>query len=161
MLNKSIMTASLIIATAFSVNAADMKTKIEIKKAEESIEIAKAKLISACGNKSIDFNIDWTNYDSYDYKKLRRAPEQIARFSGALINKLIEDLSEICSQGEYADMYKSELTKISKVDISGNKDQETRDASFKLDNEGKTLVISLNASSSYDSKYSELLKSLW
>ncbi|MFT6909918.1 MAG: hypothetical protein ACJAS1_006645 [Oleiphilaceae bacterium] len=161
MLKKTIITTSLLIAATFSVNAADMKTKIEIKKAEENIEVAKAKLISACGNKSIDFNIDWTNYDSYDYKKLRRTPEQIVRFSGALINKLIEDLSEICSQGEYADMYKSELTKISKVEITGHKDQETRDASFKLDNEGATLVIVLNASSSYDSKYSKLLKALW
>ena len=57
MLKKTIITTSLLIAATFSVNAADMKTKIEIKKAEENIEVSKAKLISACGNKSIDFNI--------------------------------------------------------------------------------------------------------
>jgi hypothetical protein len=161
MFKKNIITISLLTLSTFTANAADMKTKIEIKKAEESIQEAKVKLVNACGNKDVKFNIDWTNYDSYDYKKLRRSQEQIVRFSGALIVKLVENLTEICSQGEYAEMYKSELTKISQINISGHKDQELRDASFKLENEGETLLMELNASSAYDSKFEKLLKALW
>lgn len=161
MIKTKLATLALMSICTFSINAADMKTKIEIKKAEESINTAKASLISSCGMKEVTFKYDWSSYDNYDYKKLRRSSDQIMRFTGALVVRLIEDLEEICTEGEYAEMYKDELSKISMIKVSGHKEQELRDASFELGDDGKTLSMELHASSAYDSKFEKLIKSLW
>ncbi len=161
MLSKALLSTAVTLLVTFSAQAADMKTKIEIKKAELAVSDAKSGLTSSCGNSDLNVEFDWSAYDKYDYKKMRTEQEKIIRFSGALVKEIFSDLSEICTVGEFSELYKDEVSKIKTIKISGQSDQDVRDASFKLGDDGKTLSLILNASAAYNSKYADLLKSLW
>ena len=147
-----------VLLVAFSLSAqAGIKDKKAKKAVTTSTNTAIAKVKSACGNASLEAKIDWANWETYDFTKLsgNKAKHQVMNSAGVLITDVLGEVATLCKDADY----KEELAKITKIAISGKKDQASMYVDFKLDK--TTLNMSLNADGFASWKNKDLLKKVW
>lgn len=148
--------AILLASLSFSSYAGikDNKAKKEVA---ETLKSAVANVKSACGNASLAGDIDWANWDTYDYTKLsgNKAKSEVILSTKFLVEALADDIAELCKDADY----KAELAKLTKLNFSGKKDQSSMYVDFKLN--GTTLNMQLNADAIGSWKNKDLLKKVW
>jgi hypothetical protein len=156
---KGLLFAVVLIAPL--VAHAGLTEKIAKMKAEEQVEVAREALVVACGNTELTVNFDWSSYDNYDYKVLGREQFIIMGWAGSLAEKTLDDVSKVCKDEEYGELYKEEVKKITNINFSGNPNQSQRDSIYSLDDENHSLNVLLTGQSTYNLKNADLVKGLW
>ncbi|HED36142.1 MAG TPA: hypothetical protein ENJ08_18255 [Gammaproteobacteria bacterium] len=134
-----------------------IKDKKAMKAASEAMEEALAKFQTACGNDGSSCEIDWSNWDNYDYDKMSgsRPKEDVIESAGTLLSDVIGEMATLCSDEDY----KEELATITKIAVTGKEDQDSMYVDFALD--GTTLNLALNADAFGSWKNADLLKEVW
>lgn len=138
-----------------------LKVKANQMVSEDMIVTEVSKVQKQCGNASLKATVDWSAWANYDYKADRLNPENTARFVGPLVNNIYDDMVNLCTKIEHAELYKSEFSKITTINFSGHQDIKERDTQFSLSDDGKTLNIKLIGNAAYNSKNADLLQDVW
>lgn len=149
--------AALLMFSLSAYSYAGIKDKKAQKESELTMNTAASEVKSACGNAKLDVDIDWTNWDQYDYSKMSGKAKKatVISYTGNLVKSVLDEMVELCKDADY----KAELAKISSFKISGKKDQKDRYVAFSLSD--TTLNITLNADGITSWKNAKLLKAVW
>lgn len=138
-----------------------LKVKAKQLVSQDVIETEVARVQRQCGNTALEATIDWSAWSKYDYKEARLNPENTAKFVGPLVNNIYNDMVNLCTKIEHAELYKAEFAKITKLSFTGQDSIKERDTFFTLSDDGKAMNIKLNGSGAYNSKFAETLQSAW
>ncbi len=122
-------------------------------------ELAKVK--SACSNTTLRPVFDWSQWDSYDFKAERLDEVRTTGWIGGLINDIYDDMVELCTTTELAELYKTEFQRIETIQFAGHQSIKSRKSKFSLANDGKVLKVSLNPNAAYNSATLKFIKQAW
>lgn len=153
----SVITALLISTTASA--SIEVKAKRALTEATMQSEIT--KVTKACDNKALEVNFDWSAWDSYDFKQERLDEVKTTGWLGPLIDSIYDDMVKLCTTTEHAALYKQEFAKVTKLQFSGQDSIKARKSAFSLSEEGKVLIVKLNANAAYDSSTLKYIKEAW
>jgi len=155
-MKKIVLSIVALMTVSFSAQAG-IKDKKAMKTATEVMNSAIAKVKTSCGSSKLEGKIDWSNWDTYDYKKMSigRGKDAVLTNAGTLLNGVIGEMATLCKDADF----KEEIAKVTSIAVSGNKDQSYRYADFKLD--GTTLNMVLNADTVGSWKNKDSLKKVW
>lgn len=146
---------------AGGANAAGLKVKAKQLVSQDVIESDVARVQQECGNAELKASIDWQAWSEYDYQQARVDPVNVAGWVGGQVNNIYDDMVELCTTIEHAELYKAEFSKLKKLNFSGQSEITERDTSFSLSPDGTELNIQLNGNGTYNSKFAKLLQDAW
>jgi len=132
-----------------------IKDKKATRLAIEVMEDALERLKEASGSTEITGEMDWTNWDEYDYDKMGKRKSDVVGWIGVLVKNVINDMIKLCEDEDFKD----ELQKLTVISVSGQDDIEETFIKFKLD--GTTLAVKLNADAIGGIKNRTSLRAVW
>ncbi|MGR5148972.1 hypothetical protein ACQKP8_20785 [Photobacterium alginatilyticum] len=138
-----------------------LKVKAQQMVSEDVVVTEVARVQKGCGNVDLKATIDWSAWSEYDYKAERLNPENTARFVGGLVNTIYDDMVNLCTTIEHAELYKAEFGKITKLHFVGQESIKERDTHFSLSKDGKVMTIKLNGGAAYNTKFADTLQNVW
>ncbi|HAS8235694.1 TPA: hypothetical protein I7763_14050 [Vibrio vulnificus] len=152
---------ALVILTLSGAANASIEIKAKRMLTEKTMTENMAKVQSACGNQTLQANIDWSAWDGYNFSEERLDPVKTTGWLGGLINYIYDDMVKLCTTTEHAELYKAEFQKVEKIQFAGQESIKARKSSFALADGGKVLNVSLNPNAAYDSSTLKYIKQAW
>lgn len=147
---------ALTMALVTGVAVAGIKEKKVVAESEQKMKEGLEIVKKACGNKSLEASMDWSQWEKYNYKN----PEDKHKFMGhvgGLFEEIYGYMEGVCKGDP---LYKEEIGKLTQLKFSGKPELLDYDqASFAL--KGTTLIIQLNADGVGSWKNEESIKKVW
>lgn len=159
---KSALWLGLVSCTMVSMSAnAGIEVKAKRMLTENTMTENVTKVQQACGNEVLETNIDWAQWDNYDFSEARLDKVKTTGWLGGLINYIYDDMVKLCTTTEHAALYKEEFQKVQKIQFVGQDSVNAKKAGFALDEGGSVLKVALNPNAAYDSSTLKYLKQAW
>ncbi|MDW2244671.1 hypothetical protein R7039_24485, partial [Vibrio sp. 1287] len=95
---KSALWLGLVSCTMVSMSAnASIEVKAKRMLTENTMTENVTKVQQACGNEVLETNIDWAQWDNYDFSEARLDKVKTTGWLGGLINYIYDDMVKLCT----------------------------------------------------------------